>query len=185
MSVSARPRATTTAPITNTPSAQARYLIMTNRKKMAATQVSAVTNSYMLPHGARCTASPLVPTATVCATTPAALSAMAAWTHGPAWRIARSGGPGGTGGAAPPVRSETATSGIESGAVGPGAEGAAGPEGAAGAEEAGGTAGAAAAAPTEARAPARARACCPVAADAARRGRPKAKSPANATTESE
>src|SRR5580700_1914325 len=130
MSVSARPRATTTAPITNTPSVQARYLIMTNRKKMAATQVSAVTNSYMLPHGARCTASPLVTTATVCATTPAALSAMAARTHGPAWRIARSGG--------------TAISGMESGAADPGAEGAAG------AAEPGGPAGAAAGVPTEA-----------------------------------
>src|SRR5580693_3085382 len=101
MSVSARPRATTTAPITNTPSAQARYLIMTNRKKMAATQVSAVTNSYMLPQGARCTASPLVTTATTCASTPTVLSAMAACTQGPAWPIARSGG--------------SATSGIESG----------------------------------------------------------------------
>src|SRR5580693_4281775 len=134
MSVSARPRATTTAPITNTPSAQARYLIMTNRKKMAATQVSAVTNSYMLPQGARCTANPLVTTATVCATTPTALSASAVCTHPPAWRIARSGG--------------TATSGMESGAADPGAEGAAGAEGgeeAGGADEAGGTAEAAAA----------------------------------------
>src|SRR5271163_3575583 len=124
MSVSARPRATTTAPITNTPSAQARYLIITNRKKMAATQVSAVTNSYMLPQGARCTASPLVTTATVCATTPTALSAMAAWTHRPASRIARRGG--------------AATSGMESGGAEPAAGGAAGPDGA---EEAGGTAG--------------------------------------------
>src|SRR5271170_2869887 len=130
MSVSARPRATTTAPITNTPSAQARYLIMTNRKKMAATQVSAVTNSYMLPHGARCTASPLVTTAAVCATTPTALSARAVCTHRPAWPIARSGG--------------TATSGMESGAADPGAAGA---EEAEGGEEAGGTPGAAA--PTE------------------------------------
>src|SRR5580704_8593599 len=120
MTVSASPRATTTAPITNTPSVQARYLIMSNRKKMAATQVSAVTNSYMLPQGARCTASPLVTTATVCATTPAALSAMAVCTHRPAWRMARSGG--------------TATSGMESGAD-PGADGAAGAEGAEGAEE--------------------------------------------------
>src|SRR5271170_6635275 len=103
MSVSARPRATTTAPITNRPSAQARYLIMTNRKKMAATQVSAVTNSYMLPQGARCTASPLVTTATVCATTPTALSARAACTQRPAWPIACSGG--------------SSTAGIESGAA--------------------------------------------------------------------
>src|SRR6516164_7618997 len=85
---------------------------MTNRKKMAATQVSAVTNSYMLPQGARCTASPLVTTAIVCATTPTAASAMAAWTHRPAWPIARSGG--------------TATSGIESGTAG-GPPGAAAP----------------------------------------------------------
>src|SRR5215470_6837332 len=103
MSVSASPRATTTAPMTNTPSVQARYRTMTIRKKMAATQVSAVTNSYMLPQGARCTASPLVTTATVWATTPTAASAMAAWTHGPAWRMARSGG--------------TACSGMDSGAA--------------------------------------------------------------------
>src|SRR6202041_2083285 len=121
-------------------------------------------------------ASPLVTTATVCATTPAALSARAAWTHRPAWRIAR--------------RAGTATSGMESGGAEPAADGAAGSEGAeeaggaeepAGAEEPGG----AEAAPTEARAVARSRACCPLAADAARRGRPNAKSPANATTERE
>src|SRR5580693_4862644 len=142
MSVSARPRATTMAPMTNTPSAQARYLTMTNRKKMAATQVSAVTNSYMLPQGARCTASPLVTTATTCASTPTALSAKATCTQRPAWPIARSGG--------------SATSGIESGAADPGADGVPGAEEAGGAEEGGGTAGAAA--PTEARAPARCRA---------------------------
>src|SRR5580704_14579880 len=146
MTVSASPRATTTAPITNTPSVQARYLIMTNRKKMAATQVSAVTNSYIFPQGARCTASPLVTTATVCATAPTAARAMAACTHRPASRIARSGG--------------TATSGIDSGAADPAADGA-GAGGAGGAEEAGGAAGAealagaAAAAPTVARAAAR------------------------------
>src|SRR5262252_2780460 len=87
--------------MTKTPSIQARYRTMTNRKKIAATQVSAVTNSYMLPQGARCTARPLVTTATACATTPTAASAMAASTHGPAWRMARSGG--------------TASSGMDSG----------------------------------------------------------------------
>src|SRR5215469_16984669 len=96
---------------------------MTNRKNMAAMQVSAVTNSYMLPQGARCTASPLVTTATVCATTPTAASAMAAWTHGPAWRIARSGG--------------TASSGMDSGAADAGTADARGVAGGAGAGGAG------------------------------------------------
>src|ERR1700722_898739 len=57
---------------------------------MAATQVSAVMNSYMSPHGARCTASPLVVTATTCARMPSALSVAAARTHGPASAIERS-----------------------------------------------------------------------------------------------
>src|SRR5215469_11310976 len=105
MIVSARPSAITTAPITKTPSAQARYRTMTNRKKIAATQVSAVTNSYMLPQGARCTASPLVTTAVRCAATATTLSVMATRIQGPAALIARRGG--------------TARAGIESAAAAP------------------------------------------------------------------
>src|SRR5580658_1268610 len=65
---------------------------MTNRKKIAAKQVSAVTNSYMLPQGDRCTANPRVTTAVVCAVTATAASAMAACTQRPACLIARKGG---------------------------------------------------------------------------------------------
>src|SRR5258708_4057690 len=72
---------------------------------MAATQVSAVMNSYMSPHGARSTASPLVVTATTCAMIPSALSVAAARTHGPASAIARSAPAGRSGPAAdPPAR---------------------------------------------------------------------------------
>src|ERR1700729_4037225 len=70
---------------------------------MAATQVSAVMNSYMSPHGARCTASPLVVTATTWARMPSALSVAAARTHGPASAIARSAPTGRTGRAADPA----------------------------------------------------------------------------------
>src|SRR5579863_4267179 len=79
---------------------------------MAATQVSAVMNSYMSPHGARCTASPLVVTAITCAPMPSALSVAAARTHGPASAIARSAPTGragraaGTPGAAEPATPE-------------------------------------------------------------------------------
>src|ERR1700722_4824445 len=69
---------------------------------MAATQVSAVMNSYMSPHGARSTASPLVVTATTCARMPIALSVAAARTHGPASAIARNAPAGRTGRAADP-----------------------------------------------------------------------------------
>src|SRR6202012_4806614 len=74
---------------------------MTNTKKMAVTQVIAVTNSYMLPQGARSTARPLVTTATRCAATATTASARAACTQRPAWPMAR--------------RTGTAASGIESG----------------------------------------------------------------------
>src|ERR1700751_3557234 len=47
-------------------------------------QVSAVMNSYMLPHGARCTASPRVTIAITCASMPSALSDTATRIHGPA-----------------------------------------------------------------------------------------------------
>src|SRR5579859_3041115 len=67
---------------------------------MPATQVSAVMNSYMSPHGARSTASPLVVTATTCAMMPSALSVAAARTHGPASAIDRSAPAGRTGRAA-------------------------------------------------------------------------------------
>src|SRR5690242_9783932 len=55
-------------------------------------QVRAVTNSYMLPQGARCTASPRVITAVVCAATPSELSSTAATTQPPASLIARNAG---------------------------------------------------------------------------------------------
>src|SRR6185437_9755029 len=45
-------------------------------------------NSYMLPHGARSTASPLVSTATRGASAPSALRATAHRTHGPASHMA-------------------------------------------------------------------------------------------------
>src|SRR5689334_7859679 len=45
-------------------------------------------NSYMLPHGARWTASPRVTTATRCATMPSALNVTAARTQGPASQMA-------------------------------------------------------------------------------------------------
>src|SRR6185437_8590300 len=45
-------------------------------------------NSYMLPHGARSTASPRVTTATRCATMPSALNAAATLTQGPASQMA-------------------------------------------------------------------------------------------------
>src|SRR6476660_2769594 len=64
---------------------------------MAVMQVRAVTNSYMLPAEAWCTASPRVTTAVVCATAPTALSATAASTQRPASRIARSAGTSGSG----------------------------------------------------------------------------------------
>src|ERR1700733_15104227 len=70
---------------------------------MAATQVSAVMNSYMSPHGARCTASPLVVTATTWARMPSALSVAAARTHGPASAIARNAPAGRTGRPAGPA----------------------------------------------------------------------------------
>src|SRR6185437_16068762 len=55
-------------------------------------QVRAVTNSYMLPQGARCTASPRVITAVVWAATPSELSSTAATTQRPASLIARNAG---------------------------------------------------------------------------------------------
>src|SRR5215470_12061742 len=58
---------------------------------MAATQVRAVTNSYMLPQGARWTASPRVMTAVVCAAAPIMANVTAATTQRPASRIARTG----------------------------------------------------------------------------------------------
>src|ERR1039458_3098114 len=56
---------------------------MSARKKMAATQVTDVTNSYMSPHGTRCTASPRVVTPMTCAASPSALSTRAARTQDP------------------------------------------------------------------------------------------------------
>src|SRR5579859_2051006 len=125
MSVSASPSVTTIAPITKTPSAQAWYRISTNRKKSTATQVRAVTNSYMLPQGARCTASPRVITAVVCAATPIEPSSTAAITQRPAARMARNAGTFSSG-------MEPATPPPPAGATGiPGAPGAPGSPGAA------------------------------------------------------
>src|SRR5579875_410162 len=84
MTVSARPRTTTTDPITNMPRYQARYRIMTVKKNSTAMQEIATTNSYMLPHGTRCTASPRVTTFSTCAARPTAASVTAARTHRPA-----------------------------------------------------------------------------------------------------
>src|SRR5580693_42310 len=93
---------------------------------MAATQVSAVMNSYMSPHGARSTASPLVVTATTWARMPSALSVAAARTHGPASAIARNAPAGRTGRAADPaVRPGPAAAppaAVESGPDAPGAD---------------------------------------------------------------
>src|ERR1700728_4605659 len=92
---------------------------------MAATQVSAVMNSYMSPLGARYTASPLVVTATTCARMPSALSVAAARTHGPASAIARSA-PTGRGGRAAIVRGCAGPAAVPPpaapGAVAPGTE---------------------------------------------------------------
>src|ERR1700722_13738873 len=54
------------------------------RKKMTATQVTAVTNSYMSPHGTRCTASPRVVTPITWAASPRTFSARATRTQAPA-----------------------------------------------------------------------------------------------------
>src|SRR6185437_6644389 len=146
---------------------------MTYTKKMAATQVSAVTNSYMLPHGARCTANPRVTTATRCARMPTALSVTAARTQGPACQMAR-----------------------HAGACRDGSEGSTGTSPADGvatseADEADDGADPAPATPTAAssavRSPAATVPAAPrtAAAAAARRGRPKAKSPAKPSTASE
>src|SRR5258708_29973653 len=48
-----------------------------------AAQVMAAMNSYMLPHGTRCSASPLVGTEVICRASPAHVSRNAARTHGP------------------------------------------------------------------------------------------------------
>src|SRR5487761_69875 len=82
------------------------------QKKTAATQVSAVMNSYMLPQGARCTASPRVTTATTWASAPSALNPTAARTHGPAAQMAWKAplletGRAGTSGAAGPAAAAT------------------------------------------------------------------------------
>src|SRR5436189_5074718 len=102
---------------------------------MTATQVRAVTNSYMLPQGARWTASPRVMTAVVCAAAPIMANATAATTQRPASRIARSGG--------------TASSGIVPASSADAALAAAGAGGWAAAARAALTALAARAAPTE------------------------------------
>src|SRR5215472_13790436 len=65
---------------------------MTYRKNIAATQVRAETNSYMLPHGARCTAKPRVTTATRWARMPTTLNVSAIRTQGPACQAAASAG---------------------------------------------------------------------------------------------
>src|ERR1035438_426790 len=56
---------------------------MSARKKMTATQVTDVTNSYMSPHGTRCTASPRVVTPMTCAASPSMFSTRAARTQDP------------------------------------------------------------------------------------------------------
>ena len=48
-----------------------------------ATQVTVVTNSYMSPHGTRCTASPRVTTPKMCAASPRTVKTMATWTQRP------------------------------------------------------------------------------------------------------
>src|SRR5262245_30363166 len=53
-------------------------------KAMTAAQVMAVTNSYMLPHGTRCSDSPRVRTPRLWRTSPSTVSTSAARTHGPA-----------------------------------------------------------------------------------------------------
>jgi hypothetical protein len=50
---------------------------------MTATQVTVVTNSYMSPHGTRCTASPRVTTPRMCAASPRTVRTMATWTQRP------------------------------------------------------------------------------------------------------
>src|SRR6266568_2995703 len=137
---------------------------------MAATQVRAVTNSYMLPQGARWTASPRVMTAVVCAAAPIPASATAATTQRPASRIARSAGTSSSGiDPAPSAGSPPPVAGV----------GVAGTPGPAGADPPGVGPPAALAAPTGVRA------CCPRAASAARRGRPKLYLKDTATTERE
>src|SRR5713226_2397369 len=93
MTVSASPRASTTGAITNRPRCCTRYRVISARKKITATQVTEVTNSYMSPHGTRCTASPRMTTPRKCAATPKTVSAMAARTHWLAGASAERPGP--------------------------------------------------------------------------------------------
>src|ERR1700730_1052386 len=87
---------------------------MRARKKMTATQVTAVTNSYMSPHGTRGTASPRVSTPVRCTARPRALSARDTRTQRTAGaqdpRL-RSPGPGTPGGGAPSADPGPATAG--------------------------------------------------------------------------
>src|SRR5438874_12844530 len=105
---------------------------------MTATQVRAVTNSYMLPQGARWTASPRVMTADVGAAAPIAASATAVATQRPAARIARSAGTSSSGidpspsSGLPPAAASRGTGGL-GGVVSPGASRVAGTSGPAGA----------------------------------------------------
>src|SRR4029077_16873227 len=56
---------------------------MRKRKKVTATQVTVVTNSYMSPHGTRCTASPRLTTPTMCAASPTTVRPTATCTQRP------------------------------------------------------------------------------------------------------
>src|SRR5215472_18764581 len=56
---------------------------MRTKKKMTATQVAVVTNSYMSPHGTRWTASPRLTTPTMSAASPTAVRQTASRTHSP------------------------------------------------------------------------------------------------------
>ena len=58
----------------NRPRRYGRYRNISPRKNSTATQVTAMTNSYMSPHGTRCTARPRMTTPAMCAMTPSTVS---------------------------------------------------------------------------------------------------------------
>ncbi len=65
----------------NRPRRYGRYRNISPRKNSTATQVTAMTNSYMSPHGTRCTARPRMTTPAMCAMTPSTVSPSPAWTQ--------------------------------------------------------------------------------------------------------
>src|SRR5215813_5997685 len=66
------------------PTEYTRNRISSSRNAITAAHVIAMTNSYMLPHGTRCSAIPRVTMPRTCVTSPITLTASAARTHGPA-----------------------------------------------------------------------------------------------------